>query len=107
MDCGKAWTEPCFNIDGEQSVNALPCPPSRLIPRRPQWHREQHAHQIRLPVGLCFPEEVLQMEDDRGLCYFELFGNLIETLAVDEHQRHARLGGSEVIEPHERVAGHL
>ncbi len=41
------------------------------------------------------------MEDDRGLGDIEFLGNLIQALAVDEHQGHSRLGRSQIVKAHQ------
>ncbi len=47
------------------------------------------------------------MEDDGRLSHLEFLSDLVQALAVDQHQRDACLGRCQVIEANQRVAGNL
>ena len=68
----------------EQSMTVERTP--RIADRDRQRHRQQDPDEIRLPVGIGLSEQVLEMEDHRGLGDFQLLGNLVEALAVDQHE---------------------
>ena len=46
-------------------------------------------------------------QENRELFESELrepLGNLVETLAIDQHQRNSGLRGRQIVKPHERIA---